>query len=58
MLFRNIARIFSLEKSCYLENRVVRELCKRRSACNNFFGENFDFLPHVAGFMGHFMQVI
>jgi hypothetical protein len=33
MLFRNIALIFSLEKLCYLENRVVREPCKRRSAC-------------------------
>ena len=34
MLFRNIALIFSLEKPCYLENRVVREPCKWRSACN------------------------
>ena len=33
VLFRNIALISSLEKPCYLENRVVRELCKRRSAC-------------------------
>ena len=33
VLFRNIALIFSLEKPCYLENRVVREPCKRRSAC-------------------------
>ena len=33
MLFRNIALIFSLEKPCYLENRAVREPCKRRSAC-------------------------
>ena len=32
VLFRNIALIFSLEKPCYLENRVVREPCKRRSA--------------------------
>ena len=34
VLFRNIALIFSLEKPCYLENRVVREPCKRRSACS------------------------
>ena len=33
MLFRIIALIFSLEKPCYLENHVVREPCKRRSAC-------------------------
>ena len=33
VLFRNIALIFSSEKPCYLENRVVREPCKRRSAC-------------------------
>ena len=33
VLCRNIALIFSLEKLCYLENRVVREPCKRRSAC-------------------------
>ena len=33
VLFRNIALIFSLEKPCYLENHVVREPCKRRSAC-------------------------
>ena len=33
VLFRNIALIFSLEKPCYLENRVVREPCKQRSAC-------------------------
>ena len=33
VLFRNIALIFSLEKPCYLENRVVREPCKRRTAC-------------------------
>ena len=32
VLFRNIALIFSLEKPCYLENCVVREPCKRRSA--------------------------
>ena len=31
VLFRNIALISSLEKQCYLENRVVREPCKRRS---------------------------
>ena len=34
MLFRNIALISSLEKLCYLKNRVVREPCKRRSACS------------------------
>ena len=33
MLFRNIALIFSLEKPCYLENSVVKEPCKRRTAC-------------------------
>ena len=33
VLFRSIALIFSFEKPCYLENRVVREPCKRRSAC-------------------------
>ena len=33
VLFRNIALIFSLEKPCYLENRVTREPRKRRSAC-------------------------
>ena len=33
VLFRNIALIFSLEKPCYLENRVVRGSCKRRTAC-------------------------
>ena len=31
VLFRNIALIFSSEKPCYLENRVVREPC--RTAC-------------------------
>ena len=33
VLFRSIALIFSFEKPCYLENRVVREPCKQRSAC-------------------------
>ena len=33
VLFRNIGLIFSLEKLCYLENRVVREPCKQRNAC-------------------------
>ena len=33
VLFRNIALIFSLEKPCYLENRVVREPCKQRNTC-------------------------
>ena len=33
VLFRNIALIFSLEKQCYLENRDVREPCKKRTAC-------------------------
>ena len=33
VLFRNIVLIFNLEKPCYLENRVVREPCERRSAC-------------------------
>ena len=33
VLFRNIVLIFNLEKPWYLENRVVREPCKRRSAC-------------------------
>ena len=27
--------IFSLEQPCYLENRVVREPCKRRTACTS-----------------------
>ena len=34
VLVRNIALIFNLEKLRYLEKRVVREPCKRRSACN------------------------
>ena len=38
VLFRNTALIFSLEKPCYLENRVVREPCKRRSACIRWLG--------------------
>ena len=33
VLFRKIARIFILEKPCYLENCAVREPCKRRTAC-------------------------
>jgi hypothetical protein len=33
VLSRKIARIFSLKKPCYLENRVVREPCKQRTAC-------------------------
>ena len=33
VLFRNVVLIFSLEKPCYLENSVVREPCKPRSAC-------------------------
>ena len=33
VLLRSIAWIISLEKPCYLENRAVREPCKRRSAC-------------------------
>ena len=37
LLFRNIALIFSLEKPCYLENRVVREPCKQRTACIRAF---------------------
>ena len=37
VLFRSIALIFSLEKQCYLEKRVVREPCKRRSACTMKF---------------------
>ena len=36
VLFRNIALICSLEKQCYLENRVVREPCKRRTACSRY----------------------
>ena len=32
VLFRGIVLIFSLEKLCFLENRVVRELCKQRTA--------------------------
>ena len=39
--FRNIALIFSLEKPCYLGNRVVREPCKRRTACTNFNIERY-----------------
>ena len=31
VLFRNIAPIFSLEKLCYLESRVVREPCKQKT---------------------------
>ena len=38
VLFRNIVRIFSLEKQCYLENRVVREPCKQRTACTHTMG--------------------
>jgi len=33
VLFRNITLISSLEKPCYLENSVVSEPCKRRTAC-------------------------
>ena len=33
VLFRSITRIWALKKPCYLENRVVREPRKRRSAC-------------------------
>ena len=33
MLFRNKALVFSLEKPFYLENCVVREPCKWRTAC-------------------------
>ena len=36
MLFRNIVLIFNLEKPCYLENCVVREPCKQRTACRSF----------------------
>ena len=32
MLFRKIERNVSSEKPCYLENRVVRETCKGRTA--------------------------
>ena len=38
VLFRNIALIFSLEKPVYLENLIVREQCKRRTACTYYFG--------------------
>ena len=45
VLFRKIALIFSLEKPCYLENRVVREPCKRRSACRKIItNRKFDHL--------------
>ena len=48
MLFRNIALIFSLERPCYLENRVVREPCKRRSACTLILAAQTKFnLSHV-----------
>ena len=43
VLFRNIALIFSLEKQCYLENRVVREPCKQRSACTRKKAPNPNF---------------
>jgi hypothetical protein len=33
VLFRSITRFWALKKPCYLENRVVREPRKRRSAC-------------------------
>ena len=36
VLFRSIALIFSFVKPCYLENCVVREPCKRRTACRKF----------------------
>ena len=51
--FRNIALIFSLKKPCYLENRVVREPCKRRSACKTFLGHSKTFLGHFKTFLGH-----
>ena len=34
VLFRNLVLIFILEKPSYLENRVVGEQCKQRSACS------------------------
>ena len=36
VLFRSITRFWALKKPCYLENRVVREPCKWRSACTHF----------------------
>ena len=49
VLFKNIALIFNLEKPCYLENRVVREPCKRRSACISNLGliEEILDLSHI-----------
>ena len=47
VLFRNIALIFSLEKPCYLENRVVREPCKRRSVCTYFWQLSSTFLDKI-----------
>ena len=43
VLFRSITLFWALKKPCYLENRVVREPCKRRSACiwRIFEYENF-----------------
>ena len=38
VLFRNIALIFNSVKPCYLENQVVREPCKRWSACISIEG--------------------
>ena len=35
VLFRSITRFWALKKPCYLENRVVREPRKRRSACTS-----------------------
>ena len=54
VLSRNIALISSLEKQCYLENRVVREPCKRRNACKTFINstKNYNlckFIPILLG---------
>ena len=49
VLFRNIALIFSFEKPCYLENRVVREPCKQRTACIRFRRWRF-FSPYYLDF--------
>jgi hypothetical protein len=47
-LFRNIVLIFSLEKPCYLENRVVREPCKVRTAYIRKFAKIKDHVRTIA----------
>ena len=47
MLFRNIVLIFSLEKPSQLENRVVKEPCKRSTACTYIYKKFLDTLCHA-----------